>query len=143
MTERLTDGQETAPWAGSLLLTAQLRQLRQLTAPHPSPTSCTQPRPAPSTHYFTRVVPCSSMSCRHLSLSHLPLNFIFASCPHVSVLLPPPLGGKQLSAKMRPNPRLFLPFLKRRENQSVSVLIPPCCAGLKPGLKSTARSHMP
>lgn len=94
----------------------------------------------PCCSVFLDVVPLS------LSLSHLPLNFIFASCPLVAVFLPPPPphpGGKQLSAKTEPNPQLFLPVLKRREKQSVSVFIPPCCAGLNPALKSTAQSHMP
>lgn len=96
-------------------------------------------RPAPSKHTISPVLFRVPRCRAALSLSP-PLELYFCL---LSTRRCPPPGGKQLSAKTGPNPQLFLPVLKRREKQSVSVLIPPCCAGLKPGLKSTARSHMP
>lgn len=112
MTDRLTDGQESTPWASSLLLTTQPCQLN---SPHPSPAPPTPASTFPDTPFH---LCCSTRACRvpRLILSssagaalppHLPLNFL-----PVSRFLIVPLEENGRLPKQGPNPRLFFLLLR-------------------------------
>lgn len=116
MMGRVTDGQESIPWATSLLLTTQLCQLHN---PHPSPAFL---HPHHLSFNISFHLYCFTSSCCVTQLT--PPRTTSPSINSVYTLLDLPLplsfsssissGRNGLSAKPRPNPLIFLHVVSAR-----------------------------
>lgn len=112
MMGRITDGQESIPWATSLLLTTQPCQLHN---PHPSPTLLHPLRHFSDTPFHlycftpsccvTQLIPTSSPSIKRLLTSLRPLPPSLPQCPLTKMSCLP---------KLRPNPLIFLDVVTAR-----------------------------